>query len=102
LMMHHLPEDLKREGLSEIYRVLKPDGNLIIVDLESSTGGTIFQRFSDLMIQLHGGHSVMRNNVTNLIPLLEQTGFLSSKTERMNRQLSSLSAFKAPVKNENE
>ncbi|MHB8599896.1 MAG: class I SAM-dependent methyltransferase [Ktedonobacteraceae bacterium] len=32
LMMHHLPAPLKRQGLAEIVRVLKPGGRLIIAD----------------------------------------------------------------------
>src|SRR6266699_7257588 len=32
LMMHHLPADVKRQGLAEIARVLKPGGRLIIAD----------------------------------------------------------------------
>ena len=34
LMMHHLPASLKRQGLAEIARVLKPGGRLIIADFK--------------------------------------------------------------------
>lgn len=34
LMMHHLPDDLKRQGLAEIARVLKPGGRLVIADFQ--------------------------------------------------------------------
>jgi ubiquinone/menaquinone biosynthesis C-methylase UbiE len=32
LMLHHLPDALKRRGLAEIHRVLKPAGRLVAVD----------------------------------------------------------------------
>lgn len=38
LMMHHLPDDLKRQGLAEIARVLKPGGHLVIVDFKRGEG----------------------------------------------------------------
>jgi ubiquinone/menaquinone biosynthesis C-methylase UbiE len=34
LMMHHLPAPLKRQGLAEIARVLKPGGRLVVADFK--------------------------------------------------------------------
>lgn len=94
-MMHHLPDDLKRRGLAEIYRVLKPGGRLLIVDMESSSGGTVIQRLSDFIIQLHGGHTAMQNNVKKLAPLMETVGFTVVETGKIDRQVSFIVGKKA-------
>lgn len=39
LMMHHLPEDVRRDGLAEIARVTKPQGRLVIADFDHGDFG---------------------------------------------------------------
>jgi len=94
LVMHHLPDDLKNKGLEEMYRVLKPGGSLYIVDMQSTGADSIFRRFSDLMIQIHGGHKSMQNNVDKLAPFIESAGFNNLEKGAVNRQLAYIRATK--------
>jgi ubiquinone/menaquinone biosynthesis C-methylase UbiE len=77
LMMHHLPNDLKRRGLAEIARVLKPDGRLLIVDFKRPT--TRLARVMTTMLW-HGG---LREGVQDLAPLLHEAGFSQVRTGDM-------------------
>ena len=69
LMMHHLPNDLKRGGLAEIRRVLKPGGRLLVVDLKRPTG-----QGSHLTLPRLVRHR-MRSGVQDLPALVEAAGF---------------------------
>jgi ubiquinone/menaquinone biosynthesis C-methylase UbiE len=73
LMMHHLPAGLKRQGLAEIARVLKPGGRLVIAD---------FTHRSDRQGQaarFHAGGS----SIQDLVALIKDAGFEHRETVEM-------------------
>lgn len=41
-MSHHLPPQLKRAGFAEVYRVLKPSGRFVIVDVDRPATGWVW------------------------------------------------------------
>jgi demethylmenaquinone methyltransferase/2-methoxy-6-polyprenyl-1,4-benzoquinol methylase/phosphoethanolamine N-methyltransferase len=74
LVVHHLPGDLKRRGLAEMRRVLKPGGMCLIVDFEPPTG---------LVLRLLAGHlasPMMKVDVRDYVPLLTEAGFVEVET----------------------
>ena len=73
LMMHHLPAPLKRQGLAEIARVLKPGGRLIIADFKPK------KERRGQAARFHAGGS----NMPDLAAMISDAGFESLETEEM-------------------
>ena len=73
LMMHHLPAPLKRQGLVEIARVLKPGGRLVIADFKRK------QERQGQAARFHAGGSSMQD----LAALVKDAGFSEVETEEM-------------------
>lgn len=71
LAIHHLPDDLKRKGFSEILRVLKPGGRLLIADFKPPDNPIL----SHITSALVGGH-MMQTNVWGLPAMLASAGFV--------------------------
>ncbi len=73
LMMHHLPAPLKRQGVAEIARVLKPGGRLVIGDFVRKQDRT------GRAARFHAGGS----SAVELASVLADRGFDNMKTEAL-------------------
>lgn len=73
IMMHHLPNSTKRLGLTEIARILKPGGRLVIADFRHPK-----QRHGQAA-HFHAGGS----SVDDLVALVAEAGFVQAKDEEM-------------------
>src|ERR671935_123957 len=69
LMLHHLPDDLKRTGLAEIRRVLKPGGRFLALDFAAHSHSPLGHLLSIF------GHARGESMVDKLMPLLKDAGF---------------------------
>jgi demethylmenaquinone methyltransferase/2-methoxy-6-polyprenyl-1,4-benzoquinol methylase/phosphoethanolamine N-methyltransferase len=86
LMLHHLPDDVKATGLAEVFRVLKPGGRLIAVDL---AGGHSPVNFIMSLV----GHRTPDDYVDTLIAKIEEAGF--TDVERLKSKWSQLAYLRA-------
>ena len=68
-MIFHMSEVVRHRGMAEIYRVLKPQGRLLVVDLALPT-----QPVPRAIAQtLFGG--MLQHDLRELLPLMEASGF---------------------------
>ncbi len=68
-MIFHMSEETRRKGMSEILRVLKPGGRLLIVDLSTPT-----QPLARAIARMAFG-GMLEHDMRELIPLLQENSF---------------------------
>ena len=71
LVIHHLPEDLKRKAFVEIFRVLKPGGRFLVADFRPPTNPILSHVTSALV-----GQHMMQTDVASIPPLFSAAGFI--------------------------
>jgi ubiquinone/menaquinone biosynthesis C-methylase UbiE len=69
LVLHHLPDDVKRAGFAEVSRVLKPGGRFLAVDITQSGG------FLGHILQIHLGRHRSEGNLEEAPAMLREAGF---------------------------
>jgi ubiquinone/menaquinone biosynthesis C-methylase UbiE len=70
LVIHHLPDNLKRQGFAEIFRVLEPGGRCFLADFNPPSNPFLAHVTSALV-----GPRMMHSSMGGLLPMLAEAGF---------------------------
>ena len=95
LVFHQLDAETKLYCLKEIYRVLKPNGNLIIGDWGKAKSKLM--RFLFYIVQILDGFKTTNDNVNGLLPkFMEQAGFKNvTEKDFINTRIGTYSYYRA-------
>lgn len=72
LVVHHLPDDLKRRSFAEIFRVLKPGGQLFIADFKPPTSPLL----THIATAIVGQQMMDASRIEAIPPMLKDAGFI--------------------------
>ena len=98
LFFHHLTWAKKKQAASEIYRILKPHGELHVADWGRASN--LFMRGLFFPVQLIDGFKNTQDNVSGkLVELFEQTGFVNVAEQQSFNTIFGTMALYSTVKN---
>jgi ubiquinone/menaquinone biosynthesis C-methylase UbiE len=92
LVIHHLPDDLKRQGFAEILRVLKPGGFFLLADFNPPTNPVLRHVTSALV-----GPQMMQTSVWGIPRMLTEAGFIEVAGGRTRSAFLAYVSGKKPV-----
>jgi ubiquinone/menaquinone biosynthesis C-methylase UbiE len=95
LVFHHLDKESKSSSLNEIYRVLKPNGQLIIGDWGKAKSKIM--RVAFYVVQIFDGFKTTNDNVNGFLPkYIEKVGFKKVvETDFINTTIGTYSYYRA-------
>jgi len=86
-MIFHMSETTLRKGITEVYRVLKPQGRLLVLDMALPT-----QPLQRLIAQKLFG-SMLQHDLHELLPLMEAAGFSNTEIAQAKFRVMGLSVL---------
>lgn len=95
LVFHQLEGNVKQDCLNEIFRVLKPDGKLLVGDWGKAKGRRM--RWAFYIVQLLDGFKTTNDNVNGLMPeFIMKSGFVEvQETAFINTRIGTYSFYTA-------
>ena len=92
LVIHHLPDDLKRQGFAEMFRVLQPGGLIFLADFNPPTNPILAHITAALV-----GHGMMQTNMRGIPPMLVEAGFVDVASGSTHSAFMSFVSGKKPA-----
>jgi ubiquinone/menaquinone biosynthesis C-methylase UbiE len=86
-MIFHMPAETRRKGIAELYRVLKPGGRLLVVDVATPTA-PVSRAIARMLL---GG--MLDHELSEIVPVMKSCGFSAIETGPVKFRIFGLSVL---------